>query len=212
MKKIILLLSAATLALSGCVNTNSRTAQVDYADTYRQAYMALQKDEWLTYKNLMRIVIDKSTVSNAPAEKRSIYWYEYGRASGVVCDWEDAEFSLNISNYLDAQSGGPAYMSLNELGRISVARKQYDRAVDYFTRGLQGYAEYQGKISSKENKTHLIDSQILEEFAYALEQENGKPSEIKRLKENASEVRKKVAASSPANNDIAPYGTQCKTR
>lgn len=212
MKKIIPVLTATIFVLSGCVNTASRSSQVDYSETYRQAYMAMQKGEWLTYKKLMRTVIDKSTASNAPAEKRSIYWYEYGRASGVVCDWDDAEFSLTVSNNLDSKSGGPAYMSMNELGRISVVRKQFDKAVDYFTRGMKGFAEYQGKLSNKEYKPQLADAQILEEFAYALEQVKGKPSDVQRLKENAAEVRKKVVASGATNSDITPYGTQCKTR
>ena len=69
------------LALLGCVNmpdptVQSNSAEPKYAEVYRYAYMALQEGKWLTYKRLMRTVIDKSTASGAPPEKRAIYWYE----------------------------------------------------------------------------------------------------------------------------------------
>jgi tetratricopeptide (TPR) repeat protein len=210
MKKTIPLISTLVFVLSACVNTGQRPSQVDYSETYRQAYVALQKGEWSTYKKLMRIVIDRSTASNAPAEKRATYWYEYGRASGVVCDWEDAEFSLTVAYNLDTKSGGPAYMSMNELGRMSVARKQFDKAIDYFTRGVRDSAENQSKTSNVEYKFHAVDLRVLEEFAYALEEAKGNPSDIKRLKESAAEMRKKIPASGKTDSDITPYGTQCK--
>lgn len=210
--RTIILLMTMILTLVGCVSMPTRSAQNDYEEVYRYAYMALQEGKWVTYKKLMRTVIDKSTANGAPPEKRAIYWYEYGRASGVVCDWEDAEFALTVANNLDAKTGGPVHKSFSELGRISVVRKQYEKAVDYFTRALKAFAQYQetnpkGKITS-----HLGNARIIEDFAYALEQAGGAQSDVKRLRVNALEIRKQVIGKEGVFEDVTPYGTQCNIR
>ena len=207
--KTIILLITMMLTLVGCASMSARSAQDDYVEVYRYAYMALQEGKWLTYKRLMRTVIDKSTASGAPPEKRAIYWYEYGRASGVVCDWEDAEFALTVANNLDAKTGGPVHESLNELGRISVVRKQYEKAVDYFTRALKAFAQYHEKNPGKKITNQLGNARIIEDFAYALEQSGGQQSDVKRLRDNAAEIRKQLTGKDGVYEDITPYGTQC---
>jgi tetratricopeptide (TPR) repeat protein len=208
MKTIILLI---TMMLT-LVSMSARSAQDDYVEVYRYAYMALQEGKWLTYKRLMRTVIDKSTASGAPPEKRAIYWYEYGRASGVVCDWEDAEFALTVANNLDAKTGGPVHESLNELGRINVVRKQYEKAVDYFTRALKAFAQYHEKNPEKKISNQLGNALIIEDFAYALEQTGGQQSDVKRLRDNAAEIREQLTGKDGVHEDVTPYGTQCNPR
>lgn len=172
MKLIILTISIA-LSLVGCASTSARSDQGDCAAVYRAAYMAMQEGKWSIYKKLMRIVIDKSTSGGAPPEKRAIYWYEYGRASGAVCDWDEAEFALTVANNLDAKTGGPTYQSLSELGRISVVRKQYTKAVSYFTRALEALAQDHERNPKGKIKNELGNARVIEDFAYALEQTGG---------------------------------------
>lgn len=210
MKKLtFLIVMVLSLALAGCVNKPDRPAQDDYVEVYRYAYMALQEGEWPTYKRLMRVVIDRSTASGAPPEQRAIFWYEYGRASGVVCDWKDAQFALNVAYNLDSKTGGPVYESLNELGRISVVRKQYAKAVDYFTRALMALGHYHEKNPEMEITDHLGNARVIEDFAYALEQSGGQQSDVKRLRENAAQIRNKVTGKDGAYENVTPYGTQC---
>jgi tetratricopeptide (TPR) repeat protein len=209
---ILLITMMLNLVVVGCVNKSARSAQDDYVEVYRYAYMALQEGKWITYKRLMRTVIDKSTASGAPPEKRAIYWYEYGRASGVVCDWEEAEFALTVANNLDAKTGGPAHESLNELGRINVVRKQYEKAVDYFTRGFKAFAQYHEKNPEKKIQNQLGNARIIEDFAYALEQTGGQPSDVKRLRDSAMEIRKQFNGENGVYEDVTPYGTQCNPR
>lgn len=208
--KIIILLTTMMLLVG--VHMPARSAQDDYAELYRYAYMALQEGKWPIYKKLMRTVIDKSTASGAPPEKRAIYWYEYGRASGVVCDWEDAEFALTVSNNLDTKTGGPAHESLNELGRISVVRKRYEKAVDYFTRAMIAFAQYHEKNPEKKITNQLGNARIIEDFAYALEQAGGQQSDLKKLRDNATDIREKLTGKEGVYEDVTPYGTQCNQR
>ena len=210
MKTIILLI---TMMLTLCLGTTARSAQNDYVEVYRYAYMALQKGEWSTYRRLMRVVIDKSTASGAPPEKRAIYWYEYGRASGVVCDWIDAEFALTVAHNLDAKTGGPVHESLNELGRISVVRKQYKKAVDYFTRAsLKDFVQYHEKNPGVKMTNQLGNARTIEDFAYALEQAGGPQGDVTRLRDSAAEIRKKYTGKAGVYEDVTPYGTQCNSR
>lgn len=195
-----------------CTSVSAQPAKNDYVEVYRYAYMALQEGKWLIYQKLMRSVIDKSTAVGAPPEKRAIFWYEYGRASGVVCDWEDAEFALTVANNLDAKTGRSVHMSLNELGRINVATKQYKKAVEYFTQSLLAFAQSVEKNPEKKI-TNLGDSALyLEEFAFALEQTGGQASDVKKLRDSAAEIRAQLSSKDSVLDDITPYGTQCKPR
>lgn len=202
---------AMILTLLGGISLSARSAQNDYVEVYRYAYMALQEGKWLTYKRLMRTVIDKATAGGVPPEKRAIYWYEYGRASGVVCDWEDAEFALTTANNIDAKTGGPVFMSFNELGRMNVARKQYKKAIDYFMQSSEILAQRNEKSPEKKTLTPLGNAQIFEDFALALEQTEGSAEDSKRLRNNASEIRKEFTARDAVVEDVTPYGTQCSS-
>ena len=215
--KTILLHLATMLALVGCVDLPARTAQDNpaepkYAEVYRHAHLALQEGKWPIYRRLMRSVIDLSTASGAPPGKRAIYWYEYGRASGVVCDWKDAEFALTVASNLDAGIGGPVHESFNELGRIYVVTKQYDKAVDYFSRAAKAFVQYHEKNPEKKIAKQLGSARLLEDFAYALEQTGGPPGEVERLRDAAAEIREKFAGKEAAHEDPTPYGTQCPPR
>lgn len=197
------------LSLFGCDKILIKPSQNDYTEVYRHAYIALQKGEWHKYKKLMRIVIDQSTAAGAPQEKRAIYWYEYGRASGVVCDWEDAIFALTVANNLDSKTGGPTHESLNELGRIYVVRKQYEKAVDHFTRAFKAFEQYHAKHPGKEITNQLGNARVVEDFAYALEQSGGQQSDVIRLRDSVAEIRKNLKAKDGVYDDVTPYGTQC---
>ncbi|QLF93567.1 hypothetical protein HW090_10330 [Pseudomonas sp. ABC1] len=210
MKRIFLLITVALL-VSSCANVVRQPAQGDYAEVYRHAYMALQEEKWLTYKQLMRVVIDKSTASGAPPEQRAIFWYEYGRAAGVVCDWKDAEFAMTVAKNIDTKVGGPSHESLGELGRMSVVRKQYDKAVGYFTLALQEFTKYQEENPDKKITNQLGNARVIEDYAYALEQAGGQQADVDKLREKAAEIREKFTGQEGAYESVTPYGTQCSS-
>lgn len=214
--KVTLVSIAMFLALVGCVNMpataiENNSAEPEYQQVYRFAYMALQENNWPLYKKLLRKVIDTSTSAGAPPNERAIFWYEYGRALGITCEWKQAEFALAVAHNLDLRTGGPVHKSLNELGRVNGLIKQYGKAVGYFTRGAKALAQYQEQYPTAE--INLAGSaQVLTDFAYALEQTGGQPSDIQRLRDGAVAVRKKSVEKGEAYADVTPYGTQCAAR
>ncbi len=214
--KVTFLSIAMLLALVGCFNmpakaVQSNSAEPEYQQVYRSAYMALQANNWPLYKSLLRKVIDTSTSSGAPLNERAIFWYEYGRALGITCEWKQAQFALAVAHNLDLKTGGPVHKSLNELGRINGLIKQYGKAVGYFTRGAKTFAQYHERHPAEE--VNLSGSaQVLTDFAYALEQIGGQPSDVKRLRDNAVAARKKGVEKGETYADVTPYGTQCTSR
>lgn len=182
-----------------------------YVQAYRYAYMALQENNWPVYKKLMRSVVDLSTAADAPPEQRAVFWYEYARALGVACEWADAEFAFKVARHLDDKTGGPVHQSLNELGRMHVANQHYEKAVVSFTEAEQAFKQ----LSAQHTDTHQnsaqyqpIRAQVLEDFAYALEQVGERTGDVKKLRDAAA-INTGAAADHP---DITPYGLACRSR
>ncbi|HKM36218.1 MAG TPA: hypothetical protein VJY83_01100 [Thiopseudomonas sp.] len=216
MIKIILLPIALLLTVAGCTHIPAQTVQNNSADSqyeevYRYAYMALLEGNWPAYKKLMRKVISMSTSSGAPAEQRAIFWYEYGRASGVTCEWKEAEFALTVAYNLDAKTEGPTHTSLNELGRLNSATQQYKKAVQHFIRGSDAFAKYHEQHPDMEINLSA-SAQVLEDFAYALEQVGGQSVDVKKLRDAAVKVRQQSIETGEVNEDVTPYGTQCSIK
>ncbi len=202
------------LSLLGCTNApvaknQNHSVEPKYAQAYRYAYMALQEGNWPAYQKMMRKVIDLSTSEGASPERRAVFWYEYGRASGVVCAWNDAEFALTVARNLDAKTGGPVHQSLSELGRMNVARKEYIKAVDNFTLAMEAWADYHKKNSEHEQTSDLSRAAVLEDFAYALEQLGRQPSEVEKLRKEVAVIRNENAEKGNVHADQTPYATQC---
>ncbi|MGB5488126.1 MAG: hypothetical protein WBN06_12095, partial [Lysobacterales bacterium] len=87
--------------------------------------------------------ISNAELAGAPSKGLAVLWYEYGRSSGVICDWEEAENGLNKAFELDSKIGGPAYMSLYELAQMNYARELYTAAIEYFQGAYSGMEEDQ---------------------------------------------------------------------
>ena len=117
-----------------------------------------------------------------------------------------------MANNLDTKTGGPVHESLSELGRINVVRKQFDKAVAYFTHAMTAFAQYSEKNPGTEITNQLGNAQVIEDFAYALEQAGGQQSDVKKLRERAADMREKIRGQEGVYQGVTPYGTQCNQR
>ena len=129
--------------------------------------------------------------------------YEYGRYSGMICDWVEGEKGLSDAYVLDNQNEGPAYMSLVELARLSFDRQQYDKAVEFFKRVMPELERLRA-----DNRDPIGYALILDEFATSLTK-IGQDELSGRLHQRAEELRKAFPDKS-AHTDRTPYGTQCQ--
>jgi hypothetical protein len=134
----------------------------------------------------------------------AVLYYEYGRASGVICDWPEAERGLNEAYNLDQQTHGPSYMSQLELARLNYDRKQYGKAVEYIDRAMPAIDKYQ-----LDTRDPLGYADLLDEYATSLGK-MGKPESVGKWRARAEELRKAFPGKN-ADTDRTPYGTQCQT-
>lgn len=193
-------IAVLALLLASCTNPiNPRTA----ATYYDAGYAAVAAGDWPLARTNFRRAIQTADVEGANPRRMSALWYEYGRASGVLCDWAAAESALNSSYRLNRQFDGPTVMSLYELGRINYARSNYPAAVGYFARVRTGFDR---------NRTETSDpvgyADFLDEYADALEQTSG-ASEAATLRSRAAELRQTFPGMA-GRTEKTPYGTQCQ--
>jgi len=127
--------------------------------------------------------------------------YEYGRYSGAICDWNEAEKGLSEAYDIDSQNGGPAYMSLVELARMNLDRGQYDKAFEYFDRVMPDLEKRQ-----LDTRDPLGYADLLDEYANSLEK-IGKGESVSTLRARAEVLRRTFPGKSP-HTDRTPYGTQ----
>lgn len=196
-KELIVLI--AVVALVGCANPINRKTAMNYTNA---AYDAVQAGDWFKARMYFGRALINAKLGGATPKGLAILNYEYGRTSGVICDWVEAERGLNEAYKLDQETGGPTYMSLYELGRMSFAREQYDKALEYYGRAWQEFEKVQA-----DTKDPLGYAVYLEEYAVILEK-TGNKVEAEKHKARADELRS-VFPGKESHTEKTPYGTRC---
>jgi tetratricopeptide (TPR) repeat protein len=137
---------------------------------------------------------------------RAALWYEYGRASGAVCDYGEAQRGLDIALHLDEKSGGPVFKSLLELGRLHLAQHRYSQAVEYFARFEQAVPKGRAETEDPDGYAEALDD-------YALAAEHAGHSDAANVfRARAAKLRKPHPGAAPARSDRTPYGQYCNRR
>lgn len=136
-----------------CSNPINAKTSMRYAQA---ANRASNSGDWGTARMYWSRAIVNAELGKASAAQLAVFNYEYGRASGVVCEFADAEKALTAAYEIDKQAGGLTYLSLVELSRLNLDQKKYPEAASYFERAL----------SELEAKGALTQAPI--EYAYIL--------------------------------------------
>jgi tetratricopeptide (TPR) repeat protein len=197
--KSITALLVVTYLIAGCANPiNLRTA-ARYADAC-QAYQA-QNEWWKARMNCGRAATN-AELGHASARMRAVLWYEYGRASGAICDYVEARRGLNTAEKLDEESGGPTFMSLLELARLELDQGKFKDSVAFFSRFESSIPK---DVAAKIDAIGYAEA--LEEYARAAERAgNGLLSST--LRERSAQLRRANPGKS-SNTDRTPYGKYC---
>jgi tetratricopeptide (TPR) repeat protein len=132
----------------------------------------------------------------------AVFYYEYGRALGVTCFFDESETYLKKAYELDKKTNGPVYMSLTELGRLNLDQKKYDQALKYYNEVIP-MIEKMGA----ETEAPMEFSFMLDDYSEMLSN-TGMEQKAGEYKQRAEEIRKK----NPKRHSITErtmYGTQC---
>lgn len=76
----------------------------------------MKSGDWFNARMYFGRAIQNAKIGGADTKTVAVLWYEYGRSSGVICDWPEAARGLNEAYKLDSETVGPAYMSLMNSG------------------------------------------------------------------------------------------------
>lgn len=197
MKSLVTTLIAICL-VSGCVNPIQRRASSAFAEG---CYGFQVIGKWVQARSHCERAVRSAIRGNASQEQVAALWLEYGRASGVTCNYADAEFGLQEAFELNRNSGGPAHLAALELARLMMVRHQPYEAIEHYE---TFWSEVPGRWIDGDP---VAAAEVFEEQANAL-----------RLigdDQGATEARRKaqtLRADNPyavSNSNLTPYGAFC---
>ena len=197
--KLILIIVALFIFQSCAAPINQRNAEKYYA----AAVSAQHSGDWWNSRKYFARAISNAELAGAPSKGLAVLWYEYGRSSGVICDWEEAENGLNKAFELDSKIGGPAYMSLYELAQMNYARELYTAAIEYFQGAYSGMEEDQA-----DTKDPIGYADFLDKYIHALEQA-GRNDLVPQLSARSEKIRAAFTGKE-SHTEQTPYGTLCQ--
>ena len=174
----------------------------------------LELDEYLQRANAAKNRGDWESVASQIAQAinhpdlpktgtiRSAVHLEYGRAMGVLCQYEESEKYLLQAKEIAEKAKSPTFLTLYELAALSIARKKFAGAVEYFSQ-LHPMMEHE-----LQNKTStLVVADAYEKYAIALTA-TGMPERAESLRREAGKIRQ-TGATLPRGT-LTPYGAQCQ--
>jgi hypothetical protein len=143
-----------------------------------------------------------ANLGKAQERVTAVYAYEYGRASGVICDWVESERGLLTAVELDKKSNGPVHMSLVEMARMYHARGALEDSERYFGLAKEALDKVQA-----DTRDSIGYANFLKEYAEVLAK-RGKLETAKSLEKREEEIRS-VFKDRTSSQEQTPYGEHC---
>ena len=197
MKKYFILL--IPFLISACANPINRYTATRYAEG---CYDFQQHNEWWKARRACGRAAMNAQLGGVPDRTVAVLWYEYGRASGVICDYVEAQKGLEIAIKLYQAIEGPVHQPFLEMAKLRIAQGQFAEAIGYYDKVWQtlpsGIAEEQDPIGLAE---------VLEEQAEIYLQ-LGNPTLSKEPKERAQKLRT-TNPNKTSRLSHTPYGKFC---
>lgn len=174
----------------------------------------LELDEYLQRANAAKSRGDWESVASQIAQAinhpdlpktgtiRSAVHLEYGRAMGVLCQYEESEKYLLQAKEIAEKARSPLFSTLYELGALSIAQKKFAGAADYFSQLLPMMGQELRNKSST-----LVVADAYEKYAIALTA-TGMSERAESLRREAGKIRQ-TGATLPRGT-LTPYGAQCQ--
>lgn len=185
--------------LVGCVNPINLHTGDQY---YRGGIQNAKQDKWFNARMAYGRAWANADIGKASASTTATYAYEYGRASGAICDWKESERGLLKAFELDEKANGPVNMSLYELARMYRAQGIDGKAGEYFVKTDKAM-----KVVNAKERDPIGYADFLKEYAQN-SNSLGKISEVNRLTKQETKLRK-THPGMMRNGDRTPYGQYC---
>ena len=189
------------MALAACAVPLERYEAGRYADA---AIAARSAGNYALARSNWAKAIAHAQLGAGRTRELAIAYYEYGRSSGIICDWDEANRGLQRSLELDRSVNGPVHMSLIELARMNLDRGHYEAARGYFEQANDLY-----EAMSAETRDPIGYAQFLDEYSLALDR-TGAHDKAAPFRARAQQLRA-TFPKGESHSERTPYGTQCGT-
>lgn len=201
MKNIIILITS--LFVGGCLSNpiNLKTAQ----SYYHGGNQNVVEGKWFNARMAYGRAWTNADLGNADDRVTAVYAYEYGRASGAICDWDESEKGLLKALELDKITNGPFHMSLVELARMYHANGNLTESEKYFSLAKVRLDELQA-----DTRDSIGYANILKTYSEVLIK-LGKKSEADTLIKREQEIRN-VFKGRNSSHEVTPYGEYCNQK
>ena len=196
----ILLVAVTSIVLVGCVSAiNSRNS----AAHAQAGYAALGRSDWPTARRQFAQAVVNADLGGLSLDDKLRVNYEYGRALGVTCFFEQAEKYLLRSKQFAEQSGASPHLSLLELGLVNEKQGKMSEASEYYAQ-LMPIVEREGV----RNRFPLGVAEAYERYGETLKATGRAEAAAAALKEAAA-IRIANPNAKPFGKST-PYGTLCE--
>jgi len=197
--KVLFLLPLLFSLVSCAPAINQKSAAIHA----QSAQNAIQNNDWDVARVSWAKAVKNGELAGESDQNMAILYYEYGRALGTTCYFQQSESYLKKAYDLDKKTGGPIYMSIVELARLNLDQKKYEIALPYFTELMP----ILDKINAKE-EAPIEYSNILTEYSKVLAN-TGNHEKSKSLLQEAASIRKNNQGGYSITERTL-YGSQCK--
>lgn len=165
-------------------------------------YSASVNGQWHQARDGWEKAVEHLDQSKASARNRAVFYYEFGHAAGITCDFDIAEEFIEKSYQIEKSINGPYVLTLVELFRLYFDQKQYKLASIYFEAALPNL-----KASNAAETTPMRYSRLLDEYSNALMQLDKKRL-AKQYQRQSITIRKNF--NNPQQHDRRTrYGSRC---
>ena len=189
--------AVVTLLLAG----SAAAALLEFDEYLQRANAARSRGDWESAASQFAQAINHPDLPRNGAARSAVH-LEYGRAVGVLCQYEEAEKYLLRANEIAKKAHSSTFPVLYELGAVSFAQKKYADAVGYFSQ-LVPMIEGESRVRT----SPLMVADAYEKLAGALAA-TGKTEEAESRRREAVKIRATGPLVAPPGT-ITPYGAQC---
>ena len=187
--------------LSAMLAGQAAAGSLEFDEYVERARTARSYGDWESAASQIAQAINHADLPRAGAVRSTVH-LEYGRALGVLCQYDEAEKYLLRSKDMAEKSGSPPLASLYELGALSVAQKKYAESIGHFSQ-LLPMIEREPHVKS----SPLVVADAYEKYAVALAA-TGKAEQADIRRRQAGKIRE-TRPKTPPPGTITPYGAQC---
>ncbi len=191
------------LGLAGSTTDSGAVSHTSRAVKYAQlGYNASIDGQWHKARQGWEKAVEHLELSNASDRNRAVFYYEYGHAAGITCEFDIAEEFIEKSYQLEKAFNGPYVLTLVEMFRLYFDQQQYKMASIYFEAALPNL-----KAAHADETTPIRFVYLLDEYAKTLLQ-IGNPRLATQIRRQATEIKTRFGMDDVVEQRIR-YGSDC---